>query len=55
MPHTILKLKTRTIMSVKRTSPGYRRIASLATQEDIIYRIEHDKLEFTMNDAANIC
>lgn len=42
-------------MSVKRTSPGYRRIASLATQEDIIYRIEHDKLEFTMNDAANIC
>lgn len=55
MPRVILKLKTRTIMSVKRTSPGYRRIASLATQEDIIYRIEHDKLEFTMNDAANIC
>lgn len=55
MPHAILKLKTRTIMSVKHTSPGYRRIASLATQEDIIYRIEHDKLEFIMNDAANIC
>ncbi|EKH6024533.1 hypothetical protein O8H94_001065 [Escherichia coli O157] len=55
MPSVILKLKSRTIMSVKRTTPGYRRIASLATQEDIIYHIEHDKLEFTMNDAANIC